>query len=431
MLNKIKTTWSSLHPDAIRLNVASIITSLPFGYMTIIAPIYFNKIGLDPVLIGQLFTVSSVTCAVLLVLFGFLADRFGRKPFVMAGTLLPVVSYVIFLSTRDPLLLNVAAALGGVGLANGLSGALASAGFNALLAEKSDDANRNLLFSITNAGWTAALMAGSLLGGLPEWLQQYAGMGVVESYRPLFWLSLVVSVIGMLFLIPVKEDHRYVPRPRHTEGAQRSETLFTRPTLAATIKFSIFMGLIGLGLGFGVQLMPLWYYLKFGASGDVLGPWYAIGELGSTLAVFGAPWLARRWGTVRAVLVLQGLSAVALGGMVAAPVTWLAALLMVARTTVLNMSWPLQQSYIMSVIEPHSRAAVNGITFAAWGLASSASPILAGIWLDQRELGLPMLAGAACYALSAISLFVFFRHVRPREETPQPAAVAVTPETAS
>lgn len=57
-----------------------------------------------------------MTSAVLLILFGFMADRFGRKPFVMAGTLLPAVSYVI-LSTRDPLLLNIAAALGGVGLA--------------------------------------------------------------------------------------------------------------------------------------------------------------------------------------------------------------------------------------------------------------------------------------------------------------------------
>jgi MFS family permease len=421
-MNKVKSALWGLHPDAIRLNLSSILASIPFGYMTIVMPIYFSKIGMDSVLIGQLFMVSSVTSAVLMIVFGFAADRFGRKPFVMAGTLLPAVSYVIFLSTRDPLLLNVAAALGGVGLANGLSGALASAGFNALLAEKCDDASRNMLFSLTNAGWTAALMAGSLLSGLPEWLQQTAGMGVIESYQPLFWISLVAVVLGALFLIPVRETHRYEPR-REPRGRPRLRAPFSRPTLSATVKFSVFMGLIGLGLGFGVQMLPLWFYLKFGASGDVLGPWYAIGELASTVAVLGAPWLARRMGTVRMVLVLQGASALTLAGMVAAPATWAASLLMVARTTLLNMSWPVQQSYVMGVINPRERAAVNSVTFAAWGLASSASPVLAGVWLDQRELGLPLLAGAVCYGLSALSLYVFFRKVRPPEESTQPATL--------
>src|SRR4029453_18687518 len=189
MVTQLKHSLSVLSPDAVRLNVSTFLASFPVGFLSIVLPIYFSKAGLDATLIGQLYTVSAVTSALLLIVFGVLADRFGRKPFVILGTLLPAISYLILLTTTDPLLLTFAAALGGVGLTNGLSGALASSSFNALLAEKTDDASRNFVFSLANAGWTAALMLGSLISGLPEWLQQSTGMGMIESYRPLFWFS--------------------------------------------------------------------------------------------------------------------------------------------------------------------------------------------------------------------------------------------------
>jgi MFS family permease len=236
-------------------------------------------------------------------------------------------------------------------------------------------------------------------------------MGMVDSYRPLFWISLVTVILGTLILLPVREDHRHVPMP----GASSLKPL-TRVSLVTTFKLSIFMGLIGLGLGFSVQFLPLWFYLKFGASGDTLGPWYAIAELTSTLAVLLVPQIASRLGAVKAVLFTQGASALGLVAMAIAPATWVAAGLMVIRTTLMNMSWPIQQSYTMGIVHARERATVSSLTNAAWGLASAISPVASGIWFDQRLLGLPLLAGAFCYAASALLLFAYFRHVRPPEE---------------
>src|SRR5205814_7978037 len=94
---------------------------------------------------------------------GFPARWFGRKPFVLLGMLLPAAAYAIFLTTTDYGWLTLAAGVGGIGLAQGVSGALSSAGFNALLAEKSSESNRTLAFTIGSAAWTSALMIGSLL----------------------------------------------------------------------------------------------------------------------------------------------------------------------------------------------------------------------------------------------------------------------------
>ena len=408
MFIRLRHILTAFGPDAIRLNIASIVGSLPIGYKSIVLPIYFSKVGLDSTLIGQLSMVSSVSSAVLLIFFGLLADRFGRKPFVILGTALPIVSYGILLTTQDALMLYIAAALGGVGLANGVSGALASSSFNALLAEKVNDRNRNAVFSVTNGGWTAALMVGSLLGGMPEWLQHEMGMNVVASYQPLFWIALITAIAGTLILLPVTETHRAHFLPLHTDA-----TSISHRTLRTTVKLAVFMGLLGLGLGFGIQMLPLWFYLRYGVSGDILGPWYAAGELGSTLSMLVVPPLARRLGDVRFVLLTQGSSALAMIGMVISPIMWVGATLSVFRSTLVNMSWPIQQSYMMGIVQPRERATVNSATLAAWGLASAISPVFSGMWLDQRRLALPLLAGAASYLMSALVLYAHFRHVRP------------------
>lgn len=407
-------------PDAIRLNVSSILASVPVGYLSVVLPIYFSRIGLDSQLIGQLYTLSSATSAILLVVFGVVADRVGRKPFVLAGTLLPMVSYLILLSTTDPLWLSIAAGIGGVGFANGLSGALMSSSFNALLAEKSDDAHRNAVFSLANAGWTGALMLGALMAGAPELLQRLLGMSVVDSYQPLFWLAMGLAIAGALLVLPIHEGHRRV-----VVAAPEQRASFRQLDLGRLAKLSLFMALIGLGLGFSIQLLPLWFFQRHGASGDTLGPWYALGNLLSTLFTLYSPRLARRVGAINAVFLTQGASALLLAGMVLAPAAWIAASLMVARAVTMNMSWPVQQSYMMGIVRPAERATVSSVTFTAWGLASAASPAISGLWLDQGLLALPLLAGGASYLLSAICLLLLFRGVKPPEE----AALEALPVT--
>ncbi|MBI1800095.1 MAG: MFS transporter, partial [Chloroflexi bacterium] len=417
-ITRLKWSLSVLTPDALRLILATLLTSFPIGYMLIVMPIYFNKVGLDSEIIGRLYAVSSIVSAVLLVVFGVMADRFGRKPFVLAGLALPAVSYALFISTTDTLLLTLAAGIGGIGLAGGLSGALSSAGFNALLAEKTSDADRTLIFSIASAAWTAALMGGSLISCLPEWLQQTCGVGLAASYHPLFWVSLVVTLLGAALVWPVQETHT-----RDFGSAGSHTSLIPRGSLGAMAKLSLVMGLIGLGLGFSVQLLSLWFYLRFNVSGDFLGPWYAASEALSIPAIYIIPRMARRIGTANTVLVTQGTASLFLVSMIFAPTAALAAALYLVRNFLMNLAWPAQQSYIMGVVEPRERATASSAVFAVWGLANSISPAIAGVWLDQGQLALPLMAGTVSYLLSVALFYGFFRRVRLPEETAPGASV--------
>jgi MFS family permease len=409
LLNRFISTISVISPDAARLCAATALSSLPIGYLAIVLPIYLNKVGINPADIGGLYAVSSIVSALLMIVFGLWADRTGRKPFLLIGLLLPMVSYAIFLSTTDVRLLTLAAGIGGVGLAGGLSGALAGSSFNALLAEKTSDAHRTFIFSVGSAAWTGSLMAGSLLGGLPEWLQA-RGFGIVASYQPLFWLSLVVTIAGAAIILPVREEHKATAKTSGWRG------LIPHRSVKAILKLSLFMGLIGLGLGFVVELLPLWFNLKFGVSGDFLGPWYALTEALSLAAVYLVPMLSKRVGTANTVLLTQGISSLFLGVMVLAPSAIAAALLFVVRQFLMNLAWPAQQSYIMGVVEPEERATASSLTYATWGLANSLSPRLSGIWLGQGQLMWPLLFGAGSYLLSVAVFYGFFRKVKLPEE---------------
>src|SRR2546430_12913040 len=87
---------------------------------------------------------------------GALADRFGRRGFLMLGTALPICSYAIFLVTTLPAWLVVASLLGGVGLANGAAGAMTAASFDALLAEHSPGVRPPSIFAWGETLWTLA-----------------------------------------------------------------------------------------------------------------------------------------------------------------------------------------------------------------------------------------------------------------------------------
>ncbi|MBI5876070.1 MAG: MFS transporter [Chloroflexi bacterium] len=416
-MNVFRKDWlDSVPPDALRLCLSTFLTSLPIGYLTIVLPIYFNKIGINPADIGGLYTVSSIVSAILLIVFGVVADRLGRKPFVIIGLALPMISYVLFLVTTDVTVLTLAAGIGGVGLANGVAGALSGAGFNALLAEKTTEANRTYVFSLGSAAWTVALMVGSLLAGLPEFLQANFGWAVAASYHPLFWISLGVTAFGVLAVAPVSEAHK-------PSAGQGWRALAPHRSAGNIAKLSLFMGLIGLGLGFSIQLMSLWFYLRFGVSGDFLGPFYALGEGLSVTAVYIVPRLTRALGTAKTLILTQGIASLVLAGMVIAPTPAFAALLYLMRQYLMNLAWPAQQSYIMGAVDPAERATASSLTFGAWSFANAASPRLAGEWLSQGRLELPILAGVASYLLSVGSFWLFFRRTHlPVDAEPAPVS---------
>src|SRR5919199_6692277 len=161
--------------DVVLLLGSMVLASVPVGYLQVVLPLYLYRAGLEPSLIGLLYSLSGLVTALLVAFSGALADRFGRRGFLVCGTALPIASYAIFAATTDPGWLLLASLVGGVGLANGAAGALTAASFDALLAEHTPPRQRTTIFAWSQAVWALALGLGSFAAQLPDLLRQQLG----------------------------------------------------------------------------------------------------------------------------------------------------------------------------------------------------------------------------------------------------------------
>jgi MFS family permease len=397
-----------LAPPGTRLLLASsFVSTVPMGYLLVVLPLYLDRAGIEPAFIGLLYTVSGLVTSVIVALSGVFADRWGRRRFIVAGTLLPVPSYLVFAATTDPLWLIAASILGGVGLANGAAGALTVSSFDALLAEKASEGQRTRVFAMSQALWSLALAFGSLAAAVPTVLRTSFGVGDLESYRLPYFAMAALIVVAAALLVPLREDVR-------VRAARVASGWLPRRSRPAIATYAIGIGFLGFGLGIAVQLLPLWFSLRFGVSEADLGPWYAATQLISLATVLIVPFLERRLGGPRTVLVALFASGTCLALIVAAPVFTVAAVLFVLRGFFTNLSWPFHQSLLMAATVPEERATAVGAGFAVWGFTNALGPIASGALLGAGVFVLPLVVGSLMYFLGGLAFGIGFTRLLAR-----------------
>lgn len=390
------------------------LNSLPLGFTLVALPIYLNAIGFSSETIGLITSVSSIANTVALVPFAIAADRYGRKRFTIWGFLSATLAYVLFATTHDLNLLLIASAIGGVGLAGGFSAAVWTPAWTALLSEKISHEKRTSAFAWGQGIYTLALTAGSAMSILPSAFRSGMQTSYEASFQYTFLIFAVLAILSGLVLVPVREQIA----PSTT--TIRSTKYLPNKSLRQISKFSLTLGLVGFASGIAVQLLSLWFNKMYGVNEAILGPWWAAAEITSLVVIPIIPRLTKSIGSVNSVLATQGLSAILLGSMILAPTYELAAIAYIFRNFLMNMSWPIQQSYLMGTVAADERASASAITYAVWGIGSSIGPIFAGYFLSGGgyvPMSAPLIIGSVAYIASAIAFLILFRKTPPPEET--------------
>ena len=378
-------------PPGTRLLLAnSFVSTVPMGYLLVVLPLYLDRAGIQPAFIGLLYTVSGLVTSLIVAFSGVFADRWGRRRFLIAGTLIPVPSYLVFAATTDPAWLIAASVLGGVGLANGAAGALTVSSFDALLAEKASEGQRTRVFAASQALWSLALACGSIAAAVPTLLRTSFGVGDLESYRLPYLVMAALTVAAAALLVPLREDMT-------VRAARVAAGWLPRRSRPAIATYALGIGFLGFGLGIAVQLLPLWFGFRFGVTEADLGPWYAATQLISLATVFVVPVLERRLGGPRTVLFALFASGTCLALIVLAPVFAVAAWLFVVRGFFTNLSWPFHQSLLMAATVPEERATAVGSGFAVWGFTNALGPLASGAMIGAGIFVLPLVVGSLMY----------------------------------
>ena len=104
---------SSIGLDRLRLSV--LLTSLPFGMLAFGLPLIARDLGASALAIGGLFSAYALIVVAVQPIIGHGLDRFGRRPFLIAGLLGYAVSYAAFGLTSGVASLFLAQLAQGVG----------------------------------------------------------------------------------------------------------------------------------------------------------------------------------------------------------------------------------------------------------------------------------------------------------------------------
>ena len=199
----------------VRLLFATRISRLfAYGFLSVVLVLYLGAVGFSGPATGFLLTITLLGDAVVTLWITSQADRVGRRRMLLLGAALMALGGIVFLSTREPWLLALAAIVGVISPSGNEIGPFLAIE-QAALSELTPDRERTRLFAWYNVAGSGATALGALAGGWLTSLLQHRGMLEADSYRVvLAGYSLIGLALATLFAFVSPPWRRAPPRCR-------------------------------------------------------------------------------------------------------------------------------------------------------------------------------------------------------------------------
>lgn len=387
---------------------------LQLSLFALIFPLYLYAIGYKQDTIGVINALGAVTTLVGAVPLGLLADRVGRaRLFVLSAVLTPLPYFVLAASS------SVAVIVVMFMIANGLATVYWSTNAPLLVGAVPPEqrvrifaANSFLLWGVgafgAVIGGTTTSVAGRLLG---------VSSNSASPLRVALIANAVVMAAGAIPLLAI----------RATDAAPSERTRawrFRRGDLRLFGKLLVADALQAFGTGAIVGFLPLFFKLRYGIASSTLGILFTVAGILGGVASLGAPILARRLGDLRALIAAQAAIAPCILFTALAPVAWLAILFEACRTSLRGTLDPIYTPYAMTRVPARQRGALGGLYNVTWATGFSLGPLISG-WIQVHGgFGPAFAMSAACYAVAAMTMFLFFNGSAAIADEPDPELAA-------
>ena len=384
------------------------------GFLQVVRAIYFSLLGYSPVQIGFLLSIATFVSALHSIVFGYLSDRYGRKVFFVLGGIFASLRMVIFAMSSDFWLLALAQGVGALGEGAGAGQPVVSA----YISDKSEILDRPKIFStlaVTNA---LAATVGSLLAGLPAIFQKSWGYDVVGAHALLFWIGAVGSLMSILFVLPMKDV-----KAEKKEAVEGGGKFLNVKDWGVIARFSLVRSTSGLGWGFIQSLLPLYFFIKFGVAGEVLGPIYAVTRFLSVFSYRFIPVVVEKYGEIQALVgsrIITGILTIAFSMTPWYPV---AVVLMISLRIAIMFTMPIRQTFATTIVDPDETATAIGISSFARMSLRSLAPTIAGYMFETISLSLPFMIGAGFLAANGLLYKIFFQPSKGKKTDEQSRSV--------
>ncbi len=372
------------------------------GGLWLVRPLFAFETGGTFLLVAVISAVSAMPRLITGPVTGYLTDRFGRKPFVLIGSVLHIIAMVgdFYVDTYIPfLLLEI---LGGIGISVWMTSA------SVLMADSTRVETRGRVVAVREMSSRLGLLAGPVVAG---------AIGSLFGLRYIFFFiaacKFAVIVVTVLW---IKETHKRQPgQERGWPGFHRPNIDFsmfrTRAFLALAIG-TMAASMVGQGTGAFRTLFPPQTKEVAGLDEAQIGFLLAIAVGLSIVAALPAGIVIDRYG--RKLPLLGGLLMTALAAYIMAIMGsfQLAALAVIVFGLSEAFGTGTLQVYAMDLAPENERGAFLGV----WGLFMSVGqivgPLVVGVLADVYGFAIAFYFVAVLLVVGSVMVAIFGRETR-------------------
>jgi MFS family permease len=384
-----------------------------YGFVSVVLVLYLAETGLSAFGIGALLTATLIGDIIVSLWITMVADRIGRKKMLMLGSMLMILGGVVFVLTKNPVVLTLAAIIGIISPSGNEIGPFLSIE-QAALSQLVSDRKRTMLFGWYNLAGSFATAAGALAGG---WLASYFqdfGLSAFEAYRSIMaGYAFCGAILFILFSMLSRDSE--VSRTVNPEvqaptrfhfGLARSKNIVLK--LSGLFAVDAFAG------GFVVQsLVAWWFHVQYGVDEKLLGSMFFGANLLAGVSALAATKIADRIGLVKTMVFTHIPSNILLCLVPLMPNLGLAITVLLLRASISQMDVPVRHSYTMAVVDPDERTAASGITNVARSVGAASSPVLAGLLMaNPLFFSAPFFVAGGLKILYDLYLYKMFKDVQ-------------------
>ena len=412
------------HRDARLFLVTTLVAGAALSLYWIDFNLYLASLGLSTATIGLVSTIASVAGALVAFPASAASDRFGRRTIMALGIAVSLVALVGLIITDSLPLIVAFAALWSIGQQAFL---VVGAPF---MTEHSDPEHRNELFATQFAIQNVTNIVAAILGGVVAVViagvvgMDPAGPG---TYRIILLIMAILMATGLGTLALFTDDRpgtvagprlralgepaAFPPDPRRSRSIMgivvRDRGLLARLLLPGL--------LISIGAGQIIPFLNLYVQQKFGLDLASLNAVFALTSLGTVVAILAQPRLARRFGQITSVVIVQAVSIPFLAVLGFSPVLWTVIAAMTVRNALMNAGNPILTAFAMEQVTLGERATLSAAMSVLWQVGWVAG----GSWYALLQATLGFDGGYAVgfgtiitlYSVATSLYWIWFRSV--------------------
>ncbi|KAI1387520.1 MFS general substrate transporter [Hypoxylon trugodes] len=421
-----------------------------YGTTALILAIFFSALEISDHQIGLFMTLTLLGDVILGTFLTLVADRIGRRRVMIAGSLLMILSGVIFAIFENFWILLLGAIVGVISITGGDFGPFRSIEESMLSEITTASTRADVLSWHVTTPLLGSSLGSEVSGRLLHYLQSKDEWSKVDSYHALFWIYSLMGLLnlGMVLMLSdacelakMKKSYTQLPQGESESNVNAiDESPMEMPNVAPVSQNWVIRSFKWLSNRLAQISAPtrstmykLWFLLAVDSLADGMVPYsltnYYMDEkfhpakstlgditsfsyfLGAFSAAFAGP-LARKIGLINTMVFTHIPSSAAVLAFPFPPYLWMTAGLLLIRAGLNNMDQAPRAAFIAAVVKPEERTAVMGITSTVRTLAATAGPTVTGILAASKRFWIAFVVAGCCRLSYDLGLYAMFVNMK-------------------